>query len=982
MKRIALLLALAAALPACAQTPLTSVTASSISMGGVPIAQGTVRLTPVTETGQPWPVVQSGGGLNGPAAFSCSLVNGAIVGSCQVPNACATTPANIDYNIEIRNTVTSASFTLKVVPGVCGTSWPLDRYAPAAATTTYIAGPQGAPGANGAVWWTSSGAQSNGVGANGDLDLDIVGGNVYERIAGVWVLQGNLRGPQGATGAAGAMGPQGLTGATGPQGSTGPAGATGASGAAGATGATGTAGATGPAGPAPNCTGIVKSTSGTAACAASADIVAAVGAGVYDAANAAATAQATAIASSLQRSSNLSDLASASTARTNLGLGSVATHAATEFFQLSTMTAPGFAVATAAGTAGQVNGNNCVPYMDSSSSTAPICGTPLNLISVFKTTLCGGASMVAGSAINPFGELRVDCEAGTPFSATQMQNACNDVTSWFASHFTSLLIGFGPGTYLDPGCIGQMPVNTYHATTHYRGVGGGAAGANTVLSGTSPVTIIQETGSTVPSVAAFYHGDTASVGSGLDHVEIEKLVIDAYYVTAGLQIGDVSAPIIRDVSIYHAKGFGAALADPNGTQVVGHGRAVEHHIENLRIVGDSDYGQVVSYNRCTTPSGVWAGTGYTCGGTSGSGTFVGGSFDYSQNNYNGVEVHITSLYEGLNAPCTTGTPVATPNMTLVSGTTYTVSSLTLSGTASGCNLPVYVYVTLKPNATTGLWYPANATDFEADGEKVEGIFDTAFMTLGSGAHTHAHCWSSPWVCAYDGGQSQWIASDFDTFAHIGYLCYSCNSQMSKTNWVYATTPAPGAVKIYIQNSSSVISIDGETCGGQIPNPVSTNSGDFEYSGYWGYYDGLPSGMANLPSTWTLHSLRSCFNPTLAMPEQTPSLSLPLIYREAALTVQSNNIDGGRGLETITLSANTTFGLTNLTTPIPSLRLQICQPATGSTTYTVTFPSTVHVPSSVVTAINGMAVNTCAVLDFASFNSSTLELFADREGLAP
>jgi hypothetical protein len=48
-------------------------------------------------------------------------------------------------------------------------------------------------------------------------------------------------------------------------------------------------------------------------------------AAAYDTAGAAATAQAAAIAVSAQRASNLSDLASPSTARTSLGLGSAAT---------------------------------------------------------------------------------------------------------------------------------------------------------------------------------------------------------------------------------------------------------------------------------------------------------------------------------------------------------------------------------------------------------------------------------------------------------------------------------------------------------------------------------------------------------------------------------------------------------------------------------------------------------------------------------
>jgi hypothetical protein len=57
--------------------------------------------------------------------------------------------------------------------------------------------------------------------------------------------------------------------------------------------------------------------------------------GDYDAAGAATTAQAAAIAASVQRASNLSDLADAATSRTNLGLGSAATHPVSDFFTAS-----------------------------------------------------------------------------------------------------------------------------------------------------------------------------------------------------------------------------------------------------------------------------------------------------------------------------------------------------------------------------------------------------------------------------------------------------------------------------------------------------------------------------------------------------------------------------------------------------------------------------------------------------------------------
>ena len=60
---------------------------------------------------------------------------------------------------------------------------------------------------------------------------------------------GNVKGPQGSTGATGPQGPKGDTGAQGPKGDTGATGATGPQGPTGATGATGPQGPTGPKGP-------------------------------------------------------------------------------------------------------------------------------------------------------------------------------------------------------------------------------------------------------------------------------------------------------------------------------------------------------------------------------------------------------------------------------------------------------------------------------------------------------------------------------------------------------------------------------------------------------------------------------------------------------------------------------------------------------------------------------------------------------------
>jgi hypothetical protein len=75
-----------------------------------------------------------------------------------------------------------------------------------------IAGNDGADGAPGSIWRDGTGVPSNGLGIDGDYYIDNSNGDYYERVGGVYTLLGNLTGPQGD------QGPQGLTGDTGPQG--------------------------------------------------------------------------------------------------------------------------------------------------------------------------------------------------------------------------------------------------------------------------------------------------------------------------------------------------------------------------------------------------------------------------------------------------------------------------------------------------------------------------------------------------------------------------------------------------------------------------------------------------------------------------------------------------------------------------------------------------------------------------------------------
>ena len=133
-----------------AQAQTTTVTASNLKISGFKIPAGTVTLTPVQINGIPIPFADGTGAQNGPTAFQCQITNGAIggaltetgsyAGTCQVPDATMTVPANILYQIQVADTstgnVTSGkSYTLQSVVGVSGTTWPLDHYGPPSTTT-------------------------------------------------------------------------------------------------------------------------------------------------------------------------------------------------------------------------------------------------------------------------------------------------------------------------------------------------------------------------------------------------------------------------------------------------------------------------------------------------------------------------------------------------------------------------------------------------------------------------------------------------------------------------------------------------------------------------------------------------------------------------------------------------------------------------------------------------------------------------------
>ena len=121
-----------------------------------------------------------------------------------------------------------ASGTYSVVVNIMG---------PAGATGP--AGTNGTNGTNGSAILYGTVEPTADIGSDGDSYIDGTTGDCYLKIAGTWVWQASLKGPQGEQGIQGEQGPQGIQGEIGPQGEQGIQGETGWQGEQGPPGADG-----------------------------------------------------------------------------------------------------------------------------------------------------------------------------------------------------------------------------------------------------------------------------------------------------------------------------------------------------------------------------------------------------------------------------------------------------------------------------------------------------------------------------------------------------------------------------------------------------------------------------------------------------------------------------------------------------------------------------------------------------------------------
>ena len=80
---------------------------------------------------------------------------------------------------------------------------------------TGTAGSTGAQGPPGSQWISVSGVPAAGIGTNGDWAINTATSDIYIKNSGTWFLQGNIKGATGSQGTAGATGPTGAQGVPG-----------------------------------------------------------------------------------------------------------------------------------------------------------------------------------------------------------------------------------------------------------------------------------------------------------------------------------------------------------------------------------------------------------------------------------------------------------------------------------------------------------------------------------------------------------------------------------------------------------------------------------------------------------------------------------------------------------------------------------------------------------------------------------------------